>query len=79
MVFSRKNLTMLTDTKLRNIKSKDKLYKVNDRDGLYETIAPAGRFHSAITTRSTAGRRLSSEGHCLISACCHELRKFDHE
>ncbi|ULJ94637.1 DUF4102 domain-containing protein [Shigella flexneri] len=26
---------MLTDTKLRNLKPKDKLYKVNDRDGLY--------------------------------------------
>ncbi|ELO2529661.1 TPA: DUF4102 domain-containing protein, partial [Escherichia coli] len=25
---------MLTDTKLRNLKPKDKLYKVNDRDGL---------------------------------------------
>jgi len=34
MVFSRGNSTMLTDTKLRNIKPKDKLYKVNDRNGL---------------------------------------------
>ncbi len=33
---------MLTDTKLRNIKPKDKLYKVNDRDGLYVAITPAG-------------------------------------
>lgn len=31
---------MLTDTKLRNIKPKDKLYKVNDRDGLYVAITP---------------------------------------
>ncbi|MBB6115102.1 hypothetical protein F4826_001980 [Rahnella inusitata] len=33
---------MLTDTKPRNIKPKDKLYKVNDRDGLYVAITPAG-------------------------------------
>jgi hypothetical protein len=26
---------MLTDTKLRNLKPGDKLYKVNDREGLY--------------------------------------------
>lgn len=43
-MFSRGNLTMLTDTKLRNIKPKDKLYKVNDRDGLYVVITPAGSF-----------------------------------
>ena len=33
---------MLTDTKLRNLKPKDKLYKINDRDGLYVAITPAG-------------------------------------
>lgn len=33
---------MLTDTKLRNLKPKDKLYKVNDRDGLYVAVTPAG-------------------------------------
>ena len=33
---------MLTDTKLRNLKPQDKLYKVNDRDGLYVAITPAG-------------------------------------
>ncbi len=31
---------MLTDTKLRNLKSKEKLYKVNDRDGLYAAVPP---------------------------------------
>jgi len=31
---------MLTDTKLRNLKPKDKLYKVNDRDGLYVAVTP---------------------------------------
>jgi len=33
---------MLTDTKLRNLKPKDKLYKVKDRDGLYVAVTPAG-------------------------------------
>lgn len=32
---------MLTDTKRRNIKPKDKLYKVNDRDGPYVAITLA--------------------------------------
>lgn len=30
---------MLTDTKLRNLKPGDKLYKVNDREGLYVGVA----------------------------------------
>lgn len=33
---------MLTDTKLRNLKPRDKLYKVNDREGLYVAVPPAG-------------------------------------
>ena len=33
---------MLTDTKLRNLKPQEKLYKVNDRDGLYVAVTPAG-------------------------------------
>ena len=32
---------MLTDTKLRDLKPQDKLYKVNDRDGLYVAVTPA--------------------------------------
>lgn len=40
--FERKpNPAMLADTKLRNLKPKDKLYKVNDRDGLYVAVTPA--------------------------------------
>lgn len=46
---------MLTDTKLRNLKSQDKLYKVNDRDGLYVAVTPAGsisfRYNYAINGR----------------------------
>ncbi len=33
---------MLTDTKLRNLKPQEKLYKVIDRDGLYVAVTPAG-------------------------------------
>ncbi len=33
---------MLTDTKLRNLKPQDKLYKVIDLDGLYVAVTPAG-------------------------------------
>ena len=46
---------MLTDTKLRNLKPQDKLYKVNDRDGLYVAVTPAGaisfRYNYAINGR----------------------------
>lgn len=33
---------MLIGTALRNLKPKDKLYKVNDRDGLYVAVTAAG-------------------------------------
>ena len=35
---------MQTDTKLRNLKPRDKLYKVNDREGLY--VAESTAHHS---------------------------------
>lgn len=33
---------MLTDTRLKNLKPKEKLYKVIDRDGLYVAVSPKG-------------------------------------
>ncbi|WP_239689755.1 Arm DNA-binding domain-containing protein [Rodentibacter caecimuris] len=33
---------MLTDTKLKSLKPKDKVYKVTDRDGLYVSVSIAG-------------------------------------
>lgn len=46
---------MLTDTKLRNLKPKDKLYKVPDRDGLYVAVTPAGgisfRYNYSLNSR----------------------------
>lgn len=54
---------MLTDTKLRNLKPQDKLYKVNDRDGLYAAVSPKGtvsfRYNYSISGRQetlTIGR-----------------------
>ena len=54
---------MLTDTKLRNLKPRDKLYKVIDRDGLYAAVSPAGtvsfRYNYSISGRQetlTIGR-----------------------
>lgn len=45
---------MLTDTRLRHFKPKEKLYKVNDRDGLYVAVTPAGtisfRYNYSLTT-----------------------------
>lgn len=33
---------MLTDTALKNLKPRERLYKVSDRDGMYATISPGG-------------------------------------
>ena len=33
---------MLTDTGLRSLKPKNKLYKISDRDGMYVTVQPSG-------------------------------------
>ncbi|HBM0961531.1 TPA: DUF4102 domain-containing protein [Enterobacter roggenkampii] len=33
---------MLTDTKLKNLKPQEKLYKVSDRDGLYVAVLTSG-------------------------------------
>lgn len=33
---------MLTDTRMRHLKPKEKLYKVNDRDDIYVSVTPAG-------------------------------------
>ncbi len=33
---------MLTDTKLKNLKPREKLYKITDRDGLYVAVSPKG-------------------------------------
>lgn len=35
-------ITMLTETKLKSIKPKDKQYKLPDRDGLYVAVSKSG-------------------------------------
>lgn len=46
---------MLTDTKLRNMKPREKMFKVTDRDGLYVAVSPAGsisfRYNYAVNGR----------------------------
>ena len=50
---------MLTDTRLRTLKPHDKLYKVNDQDGLYVVVTPAGtisfRHNEMVRPGSIAG------------------------
>jgi integrase len=50
-----KEIAVLTDTKLRNLKAKDKIYKVADRDGLYVAVTKAGgisfRYNYALNGR----------------------------
>lgn len=46
---------MLTDTKLKNLKPADKIFKVSDRDGLYVSVLPSGtvsfRYNYTINSR----------------------------
>ncbi len=46
---------MLTDTKLRNLKPRDKLYKVNDREGLYVCL-----LYTSPSPRDVVGSRMPS-------------------
>src|SRR5882757_4169440 len=41
-VFLEEAAKMLTDAALKHLKSKDKLYKVTDRDGMYVLVRPSG-------------------------------------
>lgn len=38
---------MLTDAALRNFKTKSKIYKASDRDGMYVTVSPSGTINPA--------------------------------
>jgi len=74
---------VLTDTKLRNLKPQDRLYKVVDRDGLYVVVNPGGavtfRFDYRLNGRRetlTIGR-YGDGGITLAKACeqCSEAKK----
>ncbi len=47
---------MLTDSALKNLKSKDNFYKVTDRDGMYVLVAPSGNISFRLDYRLN-GRR----------------------
>src|SRR3546814_7218426 len=47
---------MLTDAALKHLKSKDKLYKVTDRDGMYVLVRPSGTLTFKLDYRMN-GRR----------------------
>jgi len=47
---------MLTGTALRQLKSKDKSYKVSDRDGIYVTVSEAVFVHVRIDAGGPGGK-----------------------
>ncbi len=62
---------MLTDTALRNLKPKSKIYKASDRDGMYVTVSPTGT--GAIVESGVCGvgmrqeKAVAIEGECCFS------------
>ena len=42
---------MLTDAAIKALKQRDKVYKVTDRDGMYVTVSPRGRFDYRLNGR----------------------------
>ena len=59
---------MLTDTQCRTAKPKEKLYRLNDFNGLYLEVKPNGKRHGAtslgleetVTVRLNTGKRTNS-------------------
>jgi putative integrase P4 len=54
---------MLTDTKLKALKPKEKMYKVTDRDGLYAVVRPTGRIVFRYDYRINGRRETVTFGH----------------
>ena len=44
---------MLTDTQCRTARPKEKLYRLNDFNGLYLEVKPNGKRHGAVGLNST--------------------------
>ena len=65
---------MLTDSKLKSLKPRDKIYKVTDRDGIYVTVAPTGAISFRLDYRMNGRResltlgRYGSDGITLVRA-----------
>ncbi|WP_202413487.1 Arm DNA-binding domain-containing protein [Duganella sp. CY15W] len=49
---------MLTDTRLKNLKPQDRLYKIAGRGGLYIAVSPSGGVSFRFNYRAMADRRL---------------------
>jgi integrase len=79
-----KALTMLTDVSLKNLKSKSKIYKIVDRDGMYVAVAPSGQITFRYDYRLNGRRetltigRYGSDGLSLAAARerCRAARKL---
>lgn len=54
---------MLTDTALKNLKPKEKTYKVTDRDGMYAEVKPTGRVVFRFDYRVHGRRETLTIGH----------------
>jgi integrase len=54
---------MLTDTALKNLKSKEKTYKVTDRDGMYAQVRPTGTIVFRFDYRLYGRRETLTLGH----------------
>jgi hypothetical protein len=65
---------MLTDSKLKALKPKAKIYKVADRDGIYVTVSPTGGISFRLDYRLNGRResltlgRYGSDGTTLVRA-----------
>ena len=73
---------MLTDTALKHLRPREKIYKVTDRDGMYVLVKPSGTLRScslrerslpaatAVTTSSPV-----AAGTCVSGAASREMRR----
>ena len=59
---------MLTDIAIKSLKTKDKPYKVADRDGLYVSVAPTG----TKTFRYDSKIAISQQQNTIFSMCYAE-------
>src|SRR5689334_21058127 len=50
---------MLTDTAIKHLKPKDKIYRVTDRDGMYVLVKPSGTLTFRLDYRMKGGARPS--------------------
>src|SRR5215207_11780519 len=67
---------MLTDVALKNLKPKDKPYKVTDRDGMYAHVSTSGAISLRLDLRLHGRRETVTLGHYVLPGCrSRELAK----